>query len=367
VLNVGLIVNPIAGMGGSVGLKGTDGDMYRKAKDLGAQPKTPKRTRDFLSEITEVEDVRFLVAPAQMGEDYIQDFGFDVDVLGDVEKETTATDTKKIAGEMVEKGIDLLVFVGGDGTCRDILDSVGTQVPVVSVPAGVKVFSSAFAVSPRAAAKMVDRFVEGPDLTKQEVLDIDEDAFRNDKLASRLYGYLLVPELNQYLQEGKEASGTDQTSVKNKEEIAKYVAESFEEDLLYLLGPGTTLEAIAQELNVEKTLLGIDAVKDSRLERNDVNEKDILDLLQEYKKVKIIVTPIGGNGFIFGRGSKQFTPEVIKRVGPDNVMIVGDKAKVNGLHALRVDTGDAELDELLSRHVKVIVGRDETMLMEVRS
>jgi len=199
------------------------------------------------------------------------------------------------------------------------------------------------------------------------VLDIDEDAFRNDKLASRLYGYLLVPELNQYLQEGKEASGTDQTSVKNKEEIAKYVAESFEEDLLYLLGPGTTLEAIAQELNVEKTLLGIDAVKDSRLERNDVNEKDILDLLQEYKKVKIIVTPIGGNGFIFGRGSKQFTPEVIKRVGPDNVMIVGDKVKVNGLHALRVDTGDAELDELLSRHVKVIVGRDETMLMEVRS
>ncbi len=260
-----------------------------------------------------------------------------------------------------------MVFVGGDGTCRDVLDAVGTEVPVVAVPSGVKVFSAAFAVSGEAAANMVDRFIEGAEVTKKEVLDIDEEAFRKNKLDSSLYGYLPVPEVERSLQEGKQASSTDTSAVKNKEKIAEEVVQNLEENTLYLLGPGTTLEAITDELELPKTLLGIDAIRNGDLEGRDLNESDILDLLGQYSERKIIVTPIGGNGFIFGRGSKQFTPEVIKKVEPENVLVVGDKAKVNKLDCLRVDTGDAEVDALFDRNMEVIVGPSEKMIMELRS
>lgn len=364
---VGLIVNPIAGMGGAVGLKGTDGEIYKRARELGAEPKTPKRTRDFLNRLEHGERIYFLVASGRMGGDYIRGSGLDFEEVGNVEEETSARDTREIAKEMLTQDIDILVFVGGDGTCRDVLDAVDTEVPVVAVPSGVKVFSAAFAVSPGAAANMVDRFIEGAEVTKKEVLDIDEEAFRKDQLASSLYGYLLVPEVERSLQEGKQASSTDTSSVKNKEEIAEEVVQNLEKNTLYLLGPGTTLEAITDELKLPKTLLGIDAIRNGGLEGRDLNESDILELLRQYSEVKIIVTPIGGNGFIFGRGSKQFTPEVIKKVGPENVLIVGDKAKVNKLDCLRVDTGEAEVDELFDRNMEVTVGRSEKMVMEVRS
>lgn len=364
---IGLIVNPIAGMGGAVGLKGTDGEMYEKARELGAEQKTPKRTSDFLDQLEHRERMLFLVASGRMGADYIRGFGLDFEEVGDIEEETAARDTREIAKEMLARGIDILVFVGGDGTCRDVLDAVGTAVPVIAVPSGVKVFSSAFAVSPGGAADMLDGFIEGSEITEQEVLDIDEDAFREDQLASRLYGYLLVPEAEEALQEGKQASSTDTSSVKNKKEIANETIQNFEEDTLYLLGPGTTLKAITDELELPKTLLGIDAVINGVLAGSDLNEADILELLRQYSEVKIIVTPIGGNGFIFGRGSKQFTPEVIKKVGSENVLVVGDKAKVNKLDCLRVDTGEVEVDELFGRSMEVTVGRSEKMVMEVRS
>ena len=153
---IGLIVNPVAGMGGSVGLKGTDGTMYREAVKLGAEPVTPGRTRDFLAHLTRKDELTLLVAPGRMGARYAEGFDVLYTVIGEIGQETTAEDTQRIAREMLEHGIDLLIFVGGDGTARDIQDAIGSKVPVVAVPAGVKVFSSAFAVSPRGAAEMVD-------------------------------------------------------------------------------------------------------------------------------------------------------------------------------------------------------------------
>ncbi len=363
---IGLIVNPVAGMGGSVGLKGTDGQMYEKALELGAKPVAPNRTKDFLSHIRNKDSIALFVAPGIMGEKYIKGYDISFTVIGVVGSETSPDDTKRIGGEMVDGGVELLIFVGGDGTARDIHDAINSKVPVVAVPAGVKVFSSVFALSARAAAEMVDAFVQGTDMTEEEVLDIDEDAFREDRLASRLYGYLLVPAVRTFLQPGKAASEVTRSSVQTKKEIAAYVVEEMDAGTLYLFGPGTTLRSIASEMALPKTLLGVDAVLGGKLVGRDLNEKGILALLERYEKRIIVVTPIGGNGFLFGRGNKQFTPTVIQQVGKENIMVVGTKDKLRRLDCLRVDTGDLQLDEMLSGYVKVTVGYKERMVVELR-
>jgi predicted polyphosphate/ATP-dependent NAD kinase len=363
---IGLIVNPVAGMGGSVGLKGTDGrKMYAKALELGAEPVAPGRTVEFLAHITHLDRIKLLVAAGVMGEAYLKGLTVEFTAVGEVGEKTSPTDTKRIALQMVNLGAELLVFVGGDGTARDIHDAIRTMIPVVAVPAGVKIFSSVFAVNARSAGEMVDAFVEGTDFTEEEVLDIDEEAFREDRLASRLYGYLIVPEVRRFLQAGKAASNLAMPARVIKKEIAAYIVEEMDPKTLYLLGPGTTLKAITDELGLPKTLLGVDAVHAGHMVDKDINERGILRLFERYEKRMIIVTPIGGNGFIFGRGSKQFTPQVIKQVGKENILVVGTRDKLDPLDCLRVDTGDCELDEKLSGYHKVWVGEREAIVMKV--
>lgn len=362
-LKVGLIVNPISGMGGSVGLKGTDGNAYKRAMELGAKQVTPQRAEAALSLIKR-NDIYLFVAPGKMGEDYIKKFNFKYKVVGKIDKKTTAEDTKRTAKEMMEEAIDLLVFVGGDGTARDIYDAIGISVPVVAIPSGVKMFSSVFALSPYAAAEMIDSYAK--EFIEKEVLDIDEDAFRDNRLAAKLYGYLKVPKTKSLLQGGKEPSTTSKPETENKGEIARYIVENMEKDILYILGPGTTVKSIADELNVNKTLLGVDSVYNKELVGKDLNERGLIKLIKKYKKAKIIVTPIGGNGFIFGRGSKQITPGVLRLVGEDNIIIVSTAGKISKLECLRVDTGDAEVDRRLRKFVKVISGYNEETIVEVK-
>ena len=363
---IGLLVNPVAGMGGSVGLKGTDGEIYQTALQLGAKPVTPVRAMDFLSHIRSRDSIELFVAPGQMGKEYVKDIGIPITVVGTIGQETSAKDTKRIAVEMLANGVVLLILVGGDGTARDVYDAIGLKLPVVAVPAGVKVFSSVFAFSTRAAAEMVDAFVAGIDVTEEEVLDIDEDAFREGRLDSRLYGYLSVPNVKSLLQGGKEASAAGRSAAESKKEIAAHIIEAMESGTLYLLGPGTTLKTIADEVGVPKTLLGVDAIFENKLVGTDLNERGILELFNQYKRRKIIVTPIGGNGFIFGRGSKQFTPDVIWQVGRENIIVVGTKDKLIKLDCLRVDTGDFVLDRKLSGYMDVTVGHDYSKVMPVR-
>jgi len=363
---IGLLVNPVAGMGGSVGLKGTDGEIYQTALQLGAKPVTPARAMEFLSHIRRKDSIELFVAPGKMGEEYVEDIGIPITVVGIIGQETSAKDTKRITADMLAKGVDLLILVGGDGTARDVYDAIGLKLPVVAVPAGVKVFSSVFAFSTRAAAEMVDAFVAGTDVIEEEVLDIDEDAFREGRLDSRLYGYLSVPNVKSLLQGGKEASAVGRSAAETKKEIAAYIVEGMDIEALYLLGPGTTLKAIADEVGIKKTLLGVDAVFNRKLVGSDLNEHGILELFKQFERRKIIVTPIGGNGFIFGRGSKQFTSEVISQVGRENIIAVGTKDKLNKLDCLRVDTGDFELDKQLSGYMDVTVGYKYSKVMPVK-
>jgi len=363
---IGLIANPIAGMGGSVGLKGTDGKVIKEALKLGATPIVPKRLEVFLSHIESRDEIFLLVAPGKMGEELVSGKGFKFEVIGHIEQHTTAEDTKRIAKLMVEKQVELLIFCGGDGTARDIFDAIELKIPVVAIPSGVKMFSSVFALNPKAAAQIVDKFIEETtDTQEKEVLDIYEDAFRDNRLVSKLYGYLKVPKIQNLTQNAKDSSKVGRTIDENKYEIAQHIIETMEEGTLYLLGPGTTVKSITDQLNLIKSLLGVDAIYNKSLIGEDLNEKSIIELLDKYQKVKIIVTPIGGQGFVFGRGNKQFTPKILRRVGKNNILIIGTEDKIKSLKCLRLDTGDDKTDKMLEGLTNVIIGYKEELICSI--
>lgn len=368
--SIGLIVNPIAGMGGSVGLKGTDGEeALMKALSMGAKPVAPSRAELFLSHLKQLtnSEFRLLAGAGWMGEVESERVGLKCTVIGERKEKTTAKDTRETARRMLEEGVDLLVFCGGDGTARDILDVVGLRRPVLGIPSGVKMHSAVFAITPEAAARVVSRFItEGLPLKEAEVMDVDEEAFREDRLSAKLYGYVLIPYEPELIQGAKEASVLTEDELHNQAAIALYFIERvMEPDTIYILGPGTTTRAIAALLDEKKTLLGVDLLLNGKIIKHDANENDILEAIR-FKKAKIVVTPIGGQGFIFGRGNQQISPRVIRLVGPENIIIVATKHKLKGLSCLRVDTGDPELDEILRGYIRVIVDYGQEHLMPVK-
>ena len=368
---LGLIVNPIAGMGGRVGLKGTDGqEILDRARTLGAVSTAPSRAVEALARITHLKDsIEIITYPQEMGEDEAREAGFDPTVIGDITPgNTTPVDTRAAASEMRGLGVDLILFAGGDGTARDIHAAVNGKVPVLGIPAGVKIQSGVFAINPARAGDIAARFMRGDLTTVQEleVMDIDEEAYRANRLSARLYGYLRVPYEEALVQGSKEATGgSEEISL---EAIASEVVEGMEADTRYIIGPGTTTRPIAEELGIEKTLLGVDVVENGRLVASDVNEEALLKLI-EGRRAKIIVTVIGGQGFIFGRGNQQISPEVIRRVGAENLIIVASPGKLAALkgRTLLVDTGDPEVDEMLSGYRKVVIGYARRSVYKVRA
>jgi predicted polyphosphate/ATP-dependent NAD kinase len=354
---LGLIVNPVAGMGGAVGLKGTDGRaVLKKAVSLGAKPIAPARAEFFLSELKFADEkIRLVVGAGNMGEEEAISCGFACTVLGERKKETTAEDTREIARKIANAKADLLVFCGGDGTARNILEVIKMDIPVLGVPTGVKMHSSVFAVDTKATAKIAIRFLWGElPLREAEVMDVDENAFRAGRVSSRLYGYLLTPYEPYLIQGAKMASPITESELRNQAAIAIYIIENMKPDVAYIIGPGTTTRTIGDLLDAKKTLLGVDVFYNKKIAASDVNEQQILEKIRG-KTAQIIVTPIGGQGFIFGRGNQQISPEVIHRVGLDNIVVVATAGKLRSLKSLRVDTGDSNLDDdFRARSLKVV-------------
>ncbi len=367
VKTVGLIVNPIAGMGGAVGLKGTDGKaILEKAIILGAKPIAPARAESFLSELKPFKGrIRLIMGAGKMGEDEARNCGFACTVLGEGKNETSAEDTMVIARRIVDIGVDLLVFCGGDGTARDILNAVDTNLSVLGVPTGVKMHSAVFAVGPKAAARIAMSFLckELP-LREAEVMDVDEEAFREGRVSTKLYGYVLTPYEPSLIQGVKMASPMTESEIRNQAAIAIYVIENMEPDAVYIIGPGTTTRTIGDLLESKKTLLGVDLFYNKKLIAKDANEKQILEKIKG-KTAKIIITPIGGQGFIFGRGNQQISPEVIRHVGRDNIVVIAAEGKLRDLKSLRVDTGDPSLDGALRGYIKVITDYKKERIMRI--
>ena len=366
---LGLIVNPVAGLGGRVGLKGSDGlEIQRHALALGAAPQAANRAAQALERLRPVADQFDLFAyPGEMGEAAAMAAGLTTTVVGAIRPDqTTAEDTRRAAREMLALAVDLLFFAGGDGTARDVCQAVGQALPVLGIPAGVKIHSAVYATSPASAGDLAGLYLQGKVTSRREaeVMDVDEDAVRRGIITAGLYGYLVVPFQRQLVQSCKAPSGLGEAAAMDA--IACQVVDRMEPGRLYILGPGTTTRAIAARLGLAKTLVGVDVVLDNCLLATDVNEAQLLTLLPG-RLAQIVVTPIGGQGYLFGRGNQQISPAVIRAVGRENVAVVSTPHKVHSLEGrpFLVDTGDPAVDKLLGGYIRVVTGYGEQIVYRV--
>ena len=311
-LRIGLIINPLAGLGGSLALKGSDGPELRAVAQSHGEAwrhRARDRVQRALAPLLQGQANFEIVSWAgEMGAELLQELGIDALVLGrEAAGLSTAEDTRSAALAMREAGVHLILFAGGDGTARDIYDAIGGACPVLGIPAGVKMHSGVFAVSPEAAGELLLELTRGGlvGLQAREVRDIDEEAFRRDRVRSRFYGELLVPGEGRYLQHTKVGGRESEELV--AADIGAWLAETMEPEVTYLVGPGSTTAAIMAELGLENTLLGVDVVRDGEVLASDADEEQLLACLAEMPgPAQILVTAIGGQGHIFGRCNQQF-------------------------------------------------------------
>lgn len=383
-LKIGLLVNPLAGIGGSVALKGSDGDdTVTEALKRGAIPQAPARATRAFAALP--RSVRVLTWAGAMGEDSARAAGFEPEVIGsaqisrethsqiatpettpEITPITTPQDTRDAAKALMDAGVDILVFAGGDGTARDIVDAVGQRLPVLGIPAGCKMHSAVYALNPEAAGTLLLRLVHGEAASVQlaDVRDIDESAFRDGVVRARHYGELRVPTDSALVQQVK-CGGKEQEDLQVTE-IAAYMADSLEDDVVYLMGSGSTVAELMAQLGLANTLLGVDAVCNGELIGSDLSAKEI-DQLIEGKTARMVITVIGGQGHVFGRGNQQFSPEVIKQLGRENIIVLASRLKLSTLagRPLIVDSGDVSLDQSLIGFLNVVAGYEDELLYPV--
>jgi predicted polyphosphate/ATP-dependent NAD kinase len=377
---VGLVLNPVAGMGGRVGLKGTDGaDMLTMALGRGAEPVSPACILRFLDQLGDrARAIQWLTCSGDMGADILIEAGLlegdDFSIAYHVtdQRETGPDDTRRACRKILDAGVDLLVFCGGDGTARDVLEEIGDEAAVVGVPAGVKMFSGIFAVSPEAAGEIIAAHLEGTsEVGEGDVVDVDEEAYRRGQLAVTLFGTMRVLRVLSLIQDAKHVTPLGDES-KVQDAIARYVVELLEEegDPITILGAGTTVEAVARRLDVPNTPLGVDVVRGGEVVVTDASEEDLLRVLSTGKGegARIVMSPIGAQGFLLGRGNQQISPAVLEAAGgPAALMIVATPHKVRSVPVLLVDTGDGELDMRLAGMRQVISGYHDVIMMRVEA
>jgi predicted polyphosphate/ATP-dependent NAD kinase len=373
---IGLVINPIAGMGGRVGLKGTDG-MAAEAARLGAAPISNGRALEALHELKQLIDrethpppIQWLTCAGEMGGDALRAAGFeDMQPIHEPKRACSAEDTRQAVCAFIASRADLVLFCGGDGTARDVCSLTGKDTPVLGIPAGVKMYSGVFGVTPARTAEVLLRFLKGEiGLADAEVVDLDEEKYRADEWAVRLYMSARTPFEPTRVQAAKMLFAEEQDD-EAKQAIGDQLGEDIAaaEETLFLLGPGSTVQSIAEGLGVQKTLLGIDGLAGARLVGKDLDERQLLALLPQYPQRKLVVSPIGAQGFVLGRGNQQLSPTVIRRIGPDNIVVVATPAKLAQTPVLRFDTGDSTLDaEMVARKfLPVIIGYRRNRLVKV--
>jgi predicted polyphosphate/ATP-dependent NAD kinase len=369
---LGLIVNPFAGIGGALALKGSDGaEIRNKALANGGEQLAMIKTNLALLECMEyANDICVYTGSDDMGESIAKNLGLKTKVIHRNSGQTEMQDTITLAKQLLAQNVDLILFAGGDGTARNVCSIVNTQLPVLGVPAGCKIHSGVYAISPKAAGKVLLKVVKGEllSLHEAEVRDIDEALFREGKVVSKHYGEMKVPSELAYIQAVK--MGGKESDELLLDDISDYVIEIMEEhpDTIFVMGSGSTVDAIMHRTNLPNTLLGVDIVKGGKILGQDLTAAELLRLT-ENKPTKLIATVIGGQGHIFGRGNQQLSPRFLRNIGKSNILLVATKAKLEvlGEKGLISDSGDASLDTELAGPIQVITGYRDHVLYFVRA
>lgn len=371
-LVVGLIINPFAGVGGSVALKGSDGKATREqALKLGATPKAQQRVTQALTLLQpQQEALEFVTCGGAMGADVLRQLGFSYrTVFTPADTETSAQDTQQAVAAIQAEGVDLLLFAGGDGTARDVYEVIDDEQLVLGIPAGVKIHSGVYAVSPKAAGRVVERLVRGElsSLKRADVMDIDEALFRQGTVKARRYGDMLIPAELEYVQAVK--MGGIESDELVLADIAAEVIERVDDEYL-VMGSGSTVAAVMEEMGLENTLLGVDLVHEQQLLGSDLTEQQLYQQVANIEpgKVKLVITVIGGQGHVLGRGNQQLSPRILRHIGRENVWLVATKSKLESLQGrpLLLDSGDETLDQEWSGLIAVITGYHDEVLVRLQ-
>lgn len=374
---LGLLINPYAGIGGALALKGSDGvEIRTKALALGAPQLAMQKATIALQQITSLlEHVHIYTGSGQMGESVLQTMACEYSVIhevinthGDVST-SEPTDTIALINKLNEAKIDLLLFAGGDGTARNICSALNYQIPVVGVPAGCKIHSSVYAITPKGAGLVASQVIKGElvSLQQGEVRDIDETRFREGQVIAKHFGEMLVPAELSYIQAVK--MGGKESDELLIDDICEYVQELMldQPDTYFVMGSGSTVDAIMSAASIDNTLLGVDIVCNQKLIASDVNANELINLTRN-RATKLIITVIGGQGHILGRGNQQLSPAFIRQIGKANIILVATKSKLQALadRGLISDSGDMCLDAELAGPISVITGFRDQVLYFIR-
>lgn len=356
---LGLIINPIAGMGGKVALKGTDGAaVLDAARKRGARPEAGMKAERALRALSGAfGEFQILTCQGSMGSELCEKLKLPYQTVYHCGQNTTSEDTVKAAKAIAGAGASLLLFAGGDGTARNIYEAVGAEFPVLGIPAGVKIQSAVFALTPEAAGLAAAALAKGRSLKfgSREVVDLDEDAYRTGHVSATLFGTMLVPDQPAYMQNMKQGGfSSDEDQMRG---IADYLVERMEENVYYAVGSGSTAKCVPAALGLPFELLGIDIIQNKSLAATDVTEEELWQYAAS-GEMKIIVSPIGGQGFVFGRGNHQFSARVLSAVGRENITIIAPVSKLLSITGgqLKVDCGDPAVNESLFGYYNVVSG-----------
>lgn len=368
---IGIVINPLAGVGGAVGLKGSDGpgtvaEAYARQASFDACTRAlPALLR--LRAVADVARFQVVTAAGAMGEESCRVAGLEARVVAwPACSPSSSADTAAACRAFIDAGADLILFAGGDGTARDIAAIAGTDLPVIGIPCGVKMYSGVFALTAARAGEVAAQCARGPfDVRPVELLDIDEAELRADRVSSRLHGHVLAPVDRTRMQASK--AHMPDSGRADIDAACRQLAAEFERDTLYIVGPGTTMATLCERAGVRGTLLGVDAIVNGSVVAADVSEASLLKLLDEWPSASIAVGVIGRQGCLFGRGNQPISARVLSGVARQRIEVVASVHKLLSLvdGRLFVDTGDANTDRALAGPLRIRTGANRSMVMRL--
>lgn len=360
-----LVVNPVAGIGGKAGLKGSDGlEIQQLARQRGFLSLSIDRAVIALSQLP--KGTKVLTAAGEMGQTAVAMAGLEPEVVYWPSEPSSPADTSQATKSLIDAGADLVVFAGGDGTAKDVYFGLESnpQTPVLGIPAGVKMYSGCFGVNPVAAGRILANYLAGGlvNFEDREILDIDENRIRKGDVEATLHGLVKVPVVRGRTQSRKTASSSQEQQ--NLDSVAEGFVTTMQPDHQYILGPGGTTRSIAKRLGLEKTPLGVDVLQNGKLIARDCSEADLQEVIAG-EKAHAVVSVIGGQGFILGRGNQQISSEVIKRLSEPKIIVVATANKLASLSGnLLIDSGDPVIDAELAGFYKVITGSNDSVMVQ---